>query len=75
MKMEELISPQDAARVAEAFGSWPDLHDAEVMQLKLERPGKPQLTMTLKLIPYDPAGTRELGFLELKFGAIADFTR
>ena len=66
--------------VTSAFGSWPSLHDAEILAVTLERDNErslerdndPTLTLTVKVLPYDPDGKATKGVVTFVFEGVSD---
>ena len=66
--MDELSKHvSNAELVTSVVGSWPDLHDAEVLSVELKRDGRPSVVLTIKAIPYDPSGKTGQALLQLLF--------
>lgn len=66
---EHVVNPEI---VTAALGSWPDLHDAEILALSLERDPEPTLTLTVKSIPYEGTGPGRKGLLIITFEGVSD---
>lgn len=72
---EVVVNPEV---VTSAFGSWPSLHDAEILAVTLERDNDlkgdngPSLTLTVKILPYDPEGKARRGKVTFVFEGVRD---
>lgn len=60
--------------VVAKLGSWPSLHDAEVLSLELRRygEGNPSATIALETNPYDPNGRAKKAQMTIVFRGVDD---
>ncbi len=70
LDLAELVSNPEA--VTGALGSWPSLHDAEIIGLDMRREGEPEITLTIVAIPYNPLGTVPHSLMKIRFISVAD---
>lgn len=54
------------------MGSWPSLHDAEIIKVELERNGDPVAVLTIKAMPYHPSGKSEHSLIKVRFLDVSD---
>ena len=61
---------RNAEVVSAALGSWPSLHDAEILSVELNRAKPITAKLTVKTIPYDASGKTAQSLLVLLFKEI-----
>lgn len=62
----------NAELVTSVLGSWPSLHDAEILTVKLTRDAEITAELTIKAMPYEPSGKPKTSLIMLLFKGVEE---